>query len=169
MGRFGVPVGFLGRTARGVRAALPLLVSLLTFGLGMWAAHLIVFRRTGARRELAAAGFHLVTATVACLLITTDWGAFALLWIMLVNYVGGGALLGQRLYPHSGPSDPPSCDEQRTEPPFEPWTRAWVRLRVSLWWQGLLIVPFGFGSALALLFAGAPRDDPGGGRSSRFM
>lgn len=161
MGRFGVPVGFLRRTARDVRATLPLLVSVLTLGLGMWAAYLIVFRRTGARRDLAAATFHLVTAAVACVLITTDAGVFALLWIMLVNYVGGGAVLGARLYPDSAPRDPPVCDAQWTQPPLEPWTRAWVRRRVSLWWQALLIVPFGFGSALALLFAGALARRPG--------
>ncbi|HEV2060585.1 MAG TPA: hypothetical protein VGR11_14610 [Solirubrobacteraceae bacterium] len=161
MGRFGVPVGFLRRTARGVRATLPLLVSVLTLGLGMWAAYLIVFRRTRARRDLTAAVFHLVTTGVACVLITTDVGAFALLWIMLVNYVGGGAVLGARLYPDSAPSHPPLCDDQCTQPPLEPWTRAWVRRRVSLWWQALLIIPFGFGSALALLFAGALARRPG--------
>ena len=80
---------------------------------------------------------------------------------MLVNYVGGGAVLGARLYPDPAPRDPPLRDEQWTQPPLEPWTRAWVRRRVSLWWQALLIVPFGFGSALALLFAGALARRPG--------
>lgn len=160
MGRFGVPVGFLGRTARGARVALPVLVYALTFGLGSWAAHLIVFRRTRAWRHAAAAAFHLVTVAVACVLIPTDGGFYALMWIMLVNYIGGGVVLGEQLYPAPRRAPAPA-DAHIAAPPLEPWTREWIRLRVSLWWQALLILPFGFGTALALLFAGILARQPG--------
>lgn len=140
--------------------ALPVLVYALTFGLGSWAAHLIVFRRTRAWRHAAAAAFHFLTVAVACVLIPTDVGFYALMWIMLVNYIGGGVVLGGQLYP--APRRAPAADDAHiAAPSLEPWTREWIRQRVSLWWQALLILPFGFGTALALLFAGVLARQPG--------
>ncbi len=166
MGRYGVPVGCFGRTARAARAARPVVLAVLTLGLGMWAAHLIAFQRTRARVHLAAAAFHLVTAAVACALVPTDQGALALLWIMLVNWIGGATVLGSLLErsSHGAAMGPTPAGERVTAtlpPRPEPWTRAWLRVRVTLWWQALLVLPFGIGSALALLCAGALARRPG--------